>query len=96
MWYFNETKLLLENLTSSGQEYFIIKKTGSIVETFHVLLYCNNCGNKNTLAFFTSEEEAEKQLRIIARNLKAINLEPEQMAIPYYVPNYAPIISYLA
>ena len=96
MWYFNEQTLVLEKIASSERAYFSVSKQVGDSDWPYNIRYYGDVEPGEELESFKSKEEAAKQLKNIARNLKAINLEPEQIVIPYYTPNYAPIISYLA
>lgn len=91
MWYFNEQTLVLEKIASSERAYFSVSKQVGDSDYPYSIRYCGDVEPGESLESFKSKEEAAKQLKNIARNLKAINLEPEQVSISPYTP----IISYL-
>ena len=91
MWYFNEQTLVLEKIASSERAYFSVSKQVGDSDYPYSIRYCGDVEPGESLESFKSKEEAAKQLKNIARNLKAINLGPEQVSISPYTP----IISYL-
>jgi len=91
MWYFNEQTLVLEKIASSERAYFSVSKQVGDSDWPYNIRYYGDVEPGEELESFKSKEEAAKQLKNIARNLKAINLEPEQVSISPYTP----IISYL-